>query len=317
MSEYNGQYDIPHNSGFYYRNYDASPITTNSVRYYDRWLLQKAMSVFDWKIPGNWDLNYFLTHLYIDGYICIAKIEPLGVIPQVATIGMYNIYYNPAKMRIANPLLPKENYELEIGKECELLQLTPDYRGILDCVNEYSEMLANATCAVNTNLYNSRLAYIFYAENKAQADSFKKMYDEIGTGVPAVMVDKKLKKVDAAGNEITPYEPFNASLKSNYITTDLLEDIRRIEHLFAQKVGLPNTNSEKKGDMTTDEVNKTDVESIANCVIWKELIDKSIERIKTLYPDITLECNWRFPNPINSGFDDDIIDNEEIEGDEL
>ena len=38
-------------------------------------------------------------------------------------------------------LFPLENY-LEIGKECEIIKLTPDYMGIWDVITYYAEKLA-------------------------------------------------------------------------------------------------------------------------------------------------------------------------------
>lgn len=276
-------------------------VNSQRFQYYQRYLLQKAMSVFKWTIPDNWDLNYLLFTLYTQGYIAVADIKPYGVIPQQCTISGYNVYYNPSKALLTNPAYGSR--EIEIGKTGELLSLTPDFKGILDCVDEYAEMLANASCAVNTNLYNSRLAYVFYAKNKAQAESYKKMYDQIGLGEPAVFVDSKLGQLDDSGKITQAMQPFNAGLKSNYVVTDVLEDMRRIDHMFAQKVGLPNTNSEKLDEMTIAEVNKTDVESLANVTLWLDCIQEGLGRIEKLF-GVEAKCELRFNE------EREVVDNE-------
>ncbi len=44
--------------------------------FFERYLLQKAMSVFRWKMPLNWAKNYFLYGLFYWGYVGIV---PVGV----------------------------------------------------------------------------------------------------------------------------------------------------------------------------------------------------------------------------------------------
>lgn len=300
---------IPHEKSYYNKKYDANARTTRSIRYYDRYLLEKAESVFKWTVPKEWDLNYFLLCLYVWGFVCILPVKPYGVIPQYATIYQRNIYYNPASAIVNNPYFKEgpTRREVKLGEDAELIHLRPDYCGIMDCVNEYSEMLANASCAVNTNLYNSRMSYVFYAKNKAQAESLKKMYDKIGTGAPAVIIDKQLQETDVNNRPINPYQPFNAQLKANYITTDVLEDMRRIEHMFAQKIGLPNSNTEKKERMTMEETDKTDFESCANVILWKEMIDESLERVNKKF-DLNLKCEWRY-DPLKTDVESEVFEN--------
>ena len=49
--------------------------------FFERYLLQKAMSVFRWKMPLNWAKNYFLYGLFYWGYVGIVPTQKFGVIP--------------------------------------------------------------------------------------------------------------------------------------------------------------------------------------------------------------------------------------------
>ena len=77
--------------------------------YYQRYLLQKAMSVFEWDLPENWTKyrgkDYFLYCLYCFGFVAVVNTDKFGVIPQGCTLGGYGIFYEPKWAVIANPLL--------------------------------------------------------------------------------------------------------------------------------------------------------------------------------------------------------------------
>ena len=130
-----------------YRNAVISSVEPSTVHardtvitwYWRRWLLQKAMSLFNWKLPDNWDKDYFLYTLYCWGYVAIVKTDKYGVIPQSCTLGGLNVFYRPTWALISNPLL-KGILRPVIGEQCTLFKLRPDYAGIMDVTNHYAEL---------------------------------------------------------------------------------------------------------------------------------------------------------------------------------
>ena len=53
------------------------------VRYFTRYLFQKAISVFDWQgMPEHWSKDFFLYVLYARGYLAITDVPGYGPIPQ-------------------------------------------------------------------------------------------------------------------------------------------------------------------------------------------------------------------------------------------
>ena len=55
---------------------------TQLAAYFRRYLLQKAISVFDWTLPDNWNRDFFLYVLYCWGVVAVIKTDKFGVIPQ-------------------------------------------------------------------------------------------------------------------------------------------------------------------------------------------------------------------------------------------
>ena len=79
-------------------NAERSPSTihvkNNRLRnYFRKYLLQKAISVFKWNLPEEWDEDYFLYTLYGMGFISILNTARYGVICQQCAPGGYNLYY--------------------------------------------------------------------------------------------------------------------------------------------------------------------------------------------------------------------------------
>lgn len=294
-------------ASYFRESYHGNFPSSTRTLYYTRHLLQKAMSVFKFELPERWDENYFLYTLFVKGYICITDVfsslngVSLGPIPQNGGITGRNFYYNPSQITIQNPYLRPNSKIVELGVDGEIISLTPDYLGIMDCVNEHAEMMANASAAINLNLYNSRLSYMFWAKNKQQAEAFKKMYDEVGTGQPAVVVDTKLAHTNSKGDQVKPFEPFTTDLKQNYIADQALDDMVKIEQMFARKVGLPSANTTKKERLNVDETNKGDIDTQSNVALWEETINLCIDRVHKLYPDLGLKCERRFKEEVIDG----------------
>lgn len=263
--------------------------TQNTVltSYFRRYLLQKAMSVFKWKLPDTWQRNYFLYVLYCWGYIAILETDRFGVIPQQCGLRGYNVFFQPTNAIITNPLL-KGIREPQIGTECVLMKLQPDYGGIMDMVNFYAEELALCSEAVSVNLLNSKLSYVFTAQNKSTAESFKAIFDKIASGQPAVVQDKNL-----LGDDGKPaWQAFNQDLKTTYIAGDVLSDMRKIEAMFCTDIGLPNANTDKRERLISNEVNANNVETFSRADMWLEELKRSCEEARNMF-GIELDVDWR------------------------
>lgn len=260
---------------------------TATNRFFERYLMEKAISVFKWNIPEGWARNYFLYVLYCWGFISVVRTDRYGVIPQACSLRGYDIFFQPTNAVISNPLLTGI-LEPEIGTECTVIKLQPDYGGILDLVQHYANMMAIATESIATNLVNTKLAYVFGAQNKAQAESFKKMFDDIQKGNPAVFIDKNLMDENGKPQWFT----FSQNIKENYIVPDLLSDLRKIEAMFATEVGIPNANTDKKERLITDEVNANNFETRSKCELWLEELQKGCEETNAMF-GTDLSVDWR------------------------
>lgn len=288
MSEYNPRYYSEINT----YNASISPSTvhvknTALARFFKRYLLQEAMSVFEWDMPETWDRAYFLYVLYVIGFIGIINTDKFGVIPQHGGLGGYNVFYAPQYMVISNPLFDN-SYRPIIDKDCVCLKLEPDYLGLYDIVDYYGDMMALTAETAGVNILNSKLSYVFAADNKASAETYKKLYDELAAGNPAAVIDKQLLDEDGA----LKVNLFQQNVGQNFIADRLLAVLRDIRCMFLTDIGIPNANTQKRERLITDEVNANNGETRSKCVLWLAELKKGCKKARDMF-GIQLSVDWR------------------------
>ena len=281
-----------------YRNAVISNVEPSTVHardtvntwYWRRWLLQKAMSLFTWNLPDNWDKDYFLYTLYCWGYVAVVKTDKYGVIPQGCTLGGLNIFYRPTWALISNPLL-KGILRPVIDEQCTLFKLRPDYAGIMDVTCHYAELLAMVTETVATNLYNSQLSYVFTATGKGAAESFKKLYDRIHSGNPAAVIDRSL--LDKDGKPA--WSAFEQNLRNVFICPELQSFKKDLLNEYLTLIGIPTANTEKKERLIVDEVNSNNVETAIDWDRSLEGLRKTCEKTRKMFglTEDELDVTWR------------------------
>jgi len=278
-----------------YVNTDYATITPSTIHvqnsmltaFFRKYLLQKALSIFKWEIPDHWAKDYFLYTLFCYGYLAIFNTNKYGVIPQQCGLMGYDIFYRPKNAVITNPLLTGI-LQPQIDKECIVLKLQPDYGSIMDLVNYYAGMMALSSETAETNLINSKLAYVAFVDNKQEAESFKKMYDDIISGEPAVVVDKRNKTQKDAKN----WEMFTQNIGQNYIVSDILSDMKKWTQMFLTEIGIGNANTDKKERLITAEVESNNEETVTMAELWLEQLQESCKKANNMF-NINLAVDWR------------------------
>lgn len=275
---------------------------TALVEYFTKYLLQKVISYYKFKLPKTWAKNYFEYVLFCNGYISVLNTDKFGVICQQCGLTGYDINYQPTNATISNPLL-KGILTPRIHTQCTIIKLQANYTGIMDIVSYYADMMALTSESIGINLLNSHLSYAFAVGNKAAAESFKKIYDQVASGEPAVFFDKTLLNADGSKS----YDFITQDLKSNYIVTDLLNDLQSIEDQFYTEVGIKNANTQKRERLITSEVSANNQATEALADLWFENLQEGIDETNELFgTDITVEK--RFKEEVTSD------DNNELDG---
>lgn len=291
-----------------YKNANTAPVTPSTMhsagtalaRFFRRYLMSWAMSIFKWNVPANWDEDYLKAVLFCQGYVAVVKTKEFGVIPQMCALQGYNVYYRPKRVLISNPMF-RGILNPVIDKDCTLLRLQNDYGGISDLVTYYSSMMALTAETAAVNILNSKLSYIFTAKNKSAAESFKKLYDKIASGEPAAVIDTNLFSTNQTGTPLWQFVTQNVG--QNYIADRLFEDLQRIENEFKEVIGIPSFNTEKKERLNVREVTDNSKSSLYRAADWLDRLQYGCEQARKMF-GINVSVDWRF-DPNDTGTEPD------------
>ena len=275
MSKFDIAFDDLRRAFFAERPRDVDGIRNRPALYYRRWMLRKVFAIFELSgVPEAWDLDYFWTHLFIDGGVCITDTD-MGVLAlQTGWSGIY-VFNHPTECVIANPVLG--SFRRTIGKDCILLHLQYDYNGIGYLLDRYSYMLAACDEAISVNLMNSKVAAVFQADSKAAAKTIEKAYDEIMLGKPMVVL-KDSAMMGSRGNDIY----FN-HVKENFIA----QDVEILKHMiindFLTEIGIANSNADKRERVQSAEVDANNSATAVNIIHWKENLENGIYEANDMF----------------------------------
>lgn len=240
--------------------------------YYWQWGLKKILSRFELEnMPDQWDVNYFWSHLFLDGVVAILDTE-LGIIPLRCGYTGINVWDRPTDIVIANHILG--NFNRKIGKDGALIHLQYDYQGISPILQRFSTLLAMCDSAISVNLMNSKVAFIGFVDDQAQAKTMEKMYDEISGGKPAVFVRK---------NQITSENFMFNNVRQSFIADDVMLLRRKIVNDFLSDIGINNANLDKRERLNEQEVNANNEEVRFNVLNWLDTIQEGLDVANKLY----------------------------------
>ena len=258
----------------------VKPYNTITFKLWQRALFQRACSTLIIKMPEIWQPNKDLLYycLFALGFVGCGDLPEIGKWFNPGTFSGFDFYYRPKKFILTNPYYGRTGIskEMEIGEDCEIIKLTPDYMGIWDVITYYAEKLATIDVAINSAVINSKVAYIVGAKNKAAAEVLKTIFDRINRGEPAVFFDKKLANDGMDKDE--PWQSFFRNVKDSYVVTDLLRDFQTVLNDFDCEVGIPTIPYEKKERMVTDEARSRQIDATSRSVIWYDTLKDSFDR---------------------------------------
>ena len=294
----------------------GAPYNAPLFLYFKKYLLQKCISVFKFNFPDTWSrdqIRHFRNVLFTAGYIGVFEDKKYGLVALQCSFMGQNLFYSPKKILVSNPLL--SGVEKTIGKDCVLftLQETPSFgdlyfnpasTSVLDIIDYYADQMALASQDLNSNMVNSQLAYVFTTDNKAAAEAFKKMFEMIASGEPAVVQDKNLLNEDGS----PAWHAFQQNLGQNYIANDILSTINQLNDEFNSMVGIPNANTEKKERLITDEVNANNIEVKALSDLWLENMKVCCEEVNSMFGvSMSVEKRYNMEEINNKEDDNDEI----------
>lgn len=253
-----------------------------TFEFWERALFQRAAYSIESVLPNEWSGNvrdFFYYCIFKFGFIAVSKNVRFGKFFQPCGLNGVGFYYGPISCIISNPMY---SAELELGKDAELLKLTPDFRGVWDVITFYADKLAGMSAGIDMSIINSKFGFLIGANNKAAAEALKLAFDKIQRGEPAVIVDKKLLRDPK--DEKDPFELILSNLKNMYILPEQLQDIQTILNMFDAEIGIPTIPYAKKERMVEAEAESRQTDAISRATVWIDCLNSSADLIKKTFP---------------------------------
>lgn len=287
-------------------SYNPSNVKSFNNKTYEFWersLFQRACSVLTFKLPKEWQgsvRDFFYYCLFKYGYVSVFETDKLGKVFQPCSLYGFDFFYQPTEAIISNPLY---NDRLKIGEECELIKLTPDYKGVWDIISYYAEKLSLLDNAINMSLINNKFAFLIGARNKTAGEALKKMLDKVNRGEPAVIYDMKL--LNDPQDKAEPWQFLERkNLKESYLTSDQLMDFQTILNNFDTEIGIPVLPYQKKERMVTSEAESKIIDATSRSVVWFDSLTSSLEKVNDMF-NLGLDVSLRYDQKVQEVREDE------------
>ena len=247
--------------------------------YYKDRLFRRVMSIVKLEnCPEDWDIEWLKKQLFLRGYMCIGETISFGVIPMYCTFAGLNVYDRPTECIISNHKI--HNLTLKIDKNCVLVHLQNNYQGVMQLLNIYAMKLASIDSGIDVNIMNTKAAWMFDCDGKAQEATAKQIYDDITKGRPAVFVrannNSNLNSDGKIGITML-------NVKNTYIANDLQDIKRQVMYEFLTEIGINNANVDKKERVNTLEVQANDDELRNSIDDWKENLETQFNKVNKMF----------------------------------
>lgn len=299
----NSNQSVPKRGKYLEALYEAYGIEPTNVKgvfnsrtlYYESQLQRIAFAIVDVEFNSihKWDKDYIREGLLINGYFTVTEDDNKVLLPLKCGVSGVNVFNRGTTAVIANPVVG--SFNREIGINCELVYLQQKqgsrFRNLKPIITLYAQKLANCDAAIDINLFNSRLPFIFSAKDQPTAESFKAMYDEIAQGNPAVYVDESLGKLlpNENGSNVTVFKG-----KEMFIADVVQNEKMSIINEFLTTIGINTANTTKRERQIVDEVNANNIEVKANIKLWKQNVENCCDRVNAMFPDAQLKITFPF-----------------------
>lgn len=283
---YNGYYD----GGTLCGNFDAT-FSTDAMTYWERSFFQRLRGLIEFNGlpeagPGQigWDYDAFLYQLFRTGFATVFQSKTYGLVVQPAHPTGYGLQFQPRGMQISTTFFnfPRP---LEIGVECGVIKLTPDYQGTWDLVTKYAREMQLAEIAIRQSAINARFAYAAIAKDDKTARTMQGIFNQLANGKPSVVVNSDLTKqltAKADGDYQLPIMQFDRDLSKNFILPDLMEYRRNILCDFYRELGV-SVQPNKKERMVVTESKAADAETFNRREVWRITLEKSLDVVNSMY----------------------------------
>ena len=268
-------------------------IPTDKLEFYTEQLYRQLSHMFVWEgLPKTIPKDYLERTLIREGSVLFYHDEEIGHDVLRCTVTGYNRHNYPVLARTYSPntvgektivdrkirwLYEYDEVENDFDKTTDGVLIRNMERGqhMCDIVEHYATRLYLAQQAFDTNLLYANMPYIFQTSDEDTRLSIEKMFEEIFTGKPFIVVDKMLMQdnMDKTG------KPTDIP----FIAKELYDVMNEIMMDFHKTIGMKTAGVEKAERVNTLEVRSNEQYTMTVLQIMKEQREMAVEAINAFF----------------------------------
>lgn len=293
--------------GIYNQYAGFNGTTSYNIRdkaYWKKSLFQRMRALFTFKgLPEGGknqvqtDYDAFVYALFTLGFVTVFRSKKYGIVFQPGTLTGYGLQYQPTGIQVTTHFFQFER-PLEIGTECELIKLTPDYDGVWDIVERAAEELMYNDIAIRLSSVNARFAYAIAAVDDRSARTIRAIMERLENGEAGIVYDAKLGKQLPGGDTDVPWAQFDRDLKKNFLLPELLEARRSILTDFYRELGVQSANDKKERVNLIDST-AFQAETFNRRQVFEQSLTMSLERVNRLF-DLNITFKYNEPEEVST-----------------
>lgn len=246
-------------------------VPEDKVSFYRRKLIREVSNLFKWEgLPEEIPVDYLEQTLIKSGRVMFFYDErAYGYMALEGNVRGFNLYNQPTQAYsvCANDIGIPTNYsrtimhkyDNDIPKDDACVLINNMYNGesLQEIIDHYAYRLALVQQAFDTNALWQNIPVIFSTDNNETKISIDKLFEDIMTGKPWIVVDKTLLAKENGLQTEAVEVPF--------LLDKLYDSKNEIYNEFKMTIGLNTSGADKKERLLVDEVN-SNKESTETCL---------------------------------------------------
>ncbi len=269
----------------------------DKVNFFREQLFREVSNLFEWEgLPEGIPADYLEKQLVRGGRVMFfTEPETFGYMALPCSVMGHNVYQQPLeamattpnqeghkvnrKRKIAYCYTPSLN--LDPASMCVVINNMPGGESLIDIVEFWARRMALLIQAFDTNTIWQNAPAIFRVGDKNLKLTIEKMYDEIITGKPFVIVDQAMLG-DQGLAQVT-------DIRQDFYLDKLLDTFNEVRAKFRETVGIQTPGADKAERLLTDEVNSNEQARETALAVMLAQRERACEEIKKLFGlDITV-----------------------------
>ena len=289
-------------------------IADDKFSFFKSKLLREVSNLFIWNnLPDEIPKDYLERSLIQDGRVMFFSDDDLGYMALVCSTQGYNIYGKPVMAIATTPntegqqtyhqrtILHEYSELIDTNQSCILIDNMYDGESLQRILDHYAQRLALIQQAFDTNALWQNMPPLYSVPDSTTKLSIEKLFSDIMSGQPWVVVDDQLK---AIGTQSV----VGTLIEMPFLLDKLHDAMNEVYGAFKATVGIDTAGADKKERLIVDEVNANNQATQTCLSVMLSQREKACKLINRVYNlNISVSVNQQEQEGLNNGSSDDRI----------